>query len=113
MSWRHPISAAEQAKIVDALAGTVSFRDLAKAHDRSECTIRRIARAHGIFERRPYHIKKVSPGRKLANERRDLLAEHVAEGGTLTSFADANGLTDRGAQYIWKRIVLAMGVQAV
>lgn len=113
MSARHAISADEYGAIVEALSSPVSYRKLARLHDRSECTIRRMARANGITERRPYHAERLSPSRQLANQRRDMLAEHMAAGGSFAGFARDHELSLRGVQYIWQRICSDIGGQAV
>jgi hypothetical protein len=98
--------------IVAEIAGNQSFRAIGLRHGFNVSTIRRLARANGYNERRAYHIVKLSPQRQTAAERRDALAEHMAESGTLKSFADSTGLGYRSVQYMWETIRAGLGAQA-
>jgi transposase InsO family protein len=99
--------------IVAEIAGDRSFQTIGETYGFNVSTIRRLARANGFNAPRAYHIVKVSPQRQTAAERRDALAEHMAEGGTLKSFSDSSGLRYRSVQYMWETIRAGLGAQAV
>jgi len=108
-----PMSVETRDAIVAEIAADRPFTAIGQAYGFNVCTIRRLARANGFNARSSYHSVRLSPQRLTAAERKDALAEHMAEGGTLKQFADASGLSFRGTQYIWEKIRAGLGAQAV
>lgn len=44
--------------------------------------------------------------------RRERLAEHVAEGGSIRTFAKTEGVSERGVRAAWAKICAALGESA-
>lgn len=63
--------------------------------------------------KRPYHFHRETQRMRDARARMDALAEHVAEGGSIAGFARESGMSERGAQMAWAKVVAGMGAQAV
>lgn len=62
---------------------------------------------------RRFTIAPNSPRARESAAKRDALAEHMAEGGSLGGYARLTGKSRRGVEMLWRSIREALGEQAV
>ena len=63
--------------------------------------------------KRRYHFHSETARMRAARQRMDDIADHVASGGSIAEFGRLNGISYRGAQLVWAKVVAGMGAQAV
>lgn len=59
-----------------------------------------------------YTLRAQSSRMRKAEVDRNILAEHVANGGSLAGYAEQRGISTRGAERMWSRIRSGLGWQA-